>query len=269
MKEIDKYIKSLYKRLNANDQEITDLKEETRIHLLDSIKDLESQGYTTTESTKIAIERFGDADQFGRELPKILMISRRRFSRMILLITVFALVLIISLSLVTVDSINKNKKLVQTELVVQEFMRELHEAQMNNRDYSRAFDKIFELTKINNSNNELFSNKLKVKYNKQSIDRILEMNKVFKYHNGVLMSIAVIAANTDYESPYFLDISELAVMKLTNSKAIIDLAEKVRIAKSDEDKENIQNEINNIKSEAELKSYQEALEYNKKLIKKQ
>lgn len=262
MKEIDKYLKSLYKHLNANDKEIADLKEETRSHLLDSVKELQSEGKSPQESVETAITRFGEADQIGRELPKVLMISRRRFSRLMLSITGIALALIIIFSFIIADNVNKEKSLQRVDIIAQEFMQELYEAQNNSMDYTQAFNKIYELYKIYSNNSILFTKELDTKYNVSAIDQILEMNNIFNYHNGLLMSIAIIAANTDYECPYFIEIAQISVMKLTNSKAVIDLAEKARLAKTDEDFELIEDEIRNLKNVAELKSYQDALNYS-------
>jgi cytochrome c-type biogenesis protein CcmH/NrfF len=267
MKEIDKYLKSLYKRVNATDQEIEDLKTEMKNHLLDTVRELQAEGKSAQESVQIAIERFGDPNQLGRELPEILIVSRRRFSRLILVIAGVALAIIISSSLVYFDNLKKQEKLKQAELTKQTFIQELQKTQSDNQEYIKIVEQIAKLSATYSNNLGQLSKDLKTKYNKSVINQISEMNKIFKYHNGVLIAIAVIAAETNYEYSYYKEIAELGVMKLSDSLAVINLAEKAREAKTQNDKEFIQNQIQQMKSGAEFQTYQEALDYNRQLMK--
>ena len=112
---------------------------------------------------------------------------------------------------------------------------------------------------------EKLSKILESRFNSEVIDKISDMNKTFKYHNGVLMAVAVVAADTGYDCPYFKDIAELGVMKLSDSAAVIDLAEGAREAKTQNDKKIIEEQIQQMKETADFKTYQEALDYNKQL----
>jgi hypothetical protein len=58
----------------------------------------------------------------------------------------------------------------------------------------------------------------------------------------------------------------LGVMKLSNSVAVIDLAERVREAKTPGDKKFIQDQIQQMKKTADFKTYQQALDYNSQLM---
>ena len=65
--EIDQYVNSVYDGLGQT-KEVSDLREEMRNHLLQTAKDLQSQGHTEEESIQLAIERFGDSGHLRREL---------------------------------------------------------------------------------------------------------------------------------------------------------------------------------------------------------
>lgn len=75
MKQIDEYIESLYRNAR-NTREVKDLKEEMRVHLLDSVEELQEQGYSEEESIRIAIERFGEANKMIKELTELNVIRR-------------------------------------------------------------------------------------------------------------------------------------------------------------------------------------------------
>jgi cytochrome c-type biogenesis protein CcmH/NrfF len=267
MKEIDEYLKLLYKSLNASDQEIVDFKEEMKDHLLESVHELQAEGKSPQESIQIAIERFGDPSQINRELPKILMVSHRRFSKLLLVTGCMILVIIITISLTCLDNFKKQEKLNQAELTRKTVIQELQQSQKSIQNYNRIFEQISELTAVYNSNSGQLSKDLKAKHNIAVVDQIVEMNKTFKYHNAVLMAVAIIAADTDYEFPYYKDIAELAVMKLSDSVSVIDLAERAREAKTQGDKELVQNQIKQMKANADFNTYQKALDYNRKFTK--
>jgi hypothetical protein len=266
MKEIDEYLKVLYKRLNATDQEIEDLKEEMKNHLLESVHELEVEGKSPQESVRIAIERFGDPGQIGRELPEILMLSRRRFSKLLLAIGCIALVILAGFLFAGFDILNKLKELYQAELTKQTIIEELQQSRKTIQNYNRIFDQTNELAAAYNASSGQLSKLLDAKFNISVIDQISEMNKTFKYHNAVLMAVAVIASDTDYEYPEYVDFAELGVMKLSNSVAVIDLAERVREAKTPGDKKFIQDQIQQMKKTADFKTYQQALDYNSQLM---
>lgn len=261
MKEIDEYIKHIYKHINVTNQEIANLKEEMKNHLLESVYELQAEGKSPQESIRIAIERFGESTQLNKELPKIIMISRRRFSRCILLLCGMALVILVVLSLIISDNFSKQNKLNQAELTKQKIIQDLQQSQISIRNYDKIFGQISEISAVYKDSVDL-SKDLKSKYNTAVIDQIAKMNKTFKYHNSVLLAVAIVAADTDYECPYYKDIAELAVMKLSDSASVIDLAEKTREAKTEEDKKIIVAQIQQMKENAYFKTYQQALDYN-------
>lgn len=264
MKEIDEYIKHIYKHINATNQEIADLKEEMKNHLLESVHELQAEGKSPQESIRIAIERFGESTQINEELPKIIMVSRRRFSKLIFVLGGMVLVILVGISLIISDNFTKQNKLNQAELTKQKIIQELQQSQISIRSYDRIFSQISEISAVYKDTGKL-SKELKARYNIAVIDQIANMNKTFKYHNAVLLAVAIIAADTDFECPYYKDIAELAVMKLSDSVGVIDLAEKTREAKTEEDKEIIKTKVLQMKESADFKTYRQALDYNEGL----
>lgn len=65
--KIDTYVDSVYEGF-AETEEVLELKEEMRAHLIQSTQDLKGKGYSEEESVHMAIERFGDTDHLKRGL---------------------------------------------------------------------------------------------------------------------------------------------------------------------------------------------------------
>lgn len=265
MREIDEYLKLLYKHLHGTDKEIEDLKEEMKNHLLETVHELESEGLSPRESVRIAIERFGDPGLIGKELPKILMVSRRRLSRLLLAISCIIIVVTVFIAAASFDNVKKSEELKQAEAARQTIIEQLEQSRKTIQSYNLIFGQSCKIGAMSGDKSEKLSKILEAKYNSEVIDQISDMNKTFKYHNGVLMAVAVVAAGTGYDCPYFKDIAELGVMKLSDSAAVIDLAEAARVAKTQNDKKLIEELILQMKKTADFKTYQEALDYNKQL----
>lgn len=66
MEVIDKYLKLLYK--NDNSQEVLELKEELREHLILSANEFMDKGYNEKDSYKMAIDKFDDGSEMLKEL---------------------------------------------------------------------------------------------------------------------------------------------------------------------------------------------------------
>ncbi|MCT4782113.1 MULTISPECIES: permease prefix domain 1-containing protein [Exiguobacterium] len=90
MKHLDDYVETLYQNANPRLQETIDLKEETRTHLEQSIRDLMLAGRSETEATRIALERFGGMEQ-ADSIIKTMQIQQNRFAKRLLQIGVGAL----------------------------------------------------------------------------------------------------------------------------------------------------------------------------------
>ena len=90
MDKINKYINSIYRDINDSSKETEDLKQEMRIHLNETVKELQENGISEEESIRIAIERFGGEFQIRNELNhelrfQKLFAQKTRMSSLILL----------------------------------------------------------------------------------------------------------------------------------------------------------------------------------------
>lgn len=92
MRRIENYINSVYKNVQGNENEIEDLKQEMRIHLLETLEELKNEGKTEEESIEIAISRFGEREQLEDELSKVFKVQRK-FTKMLLIISIISLIL--------------------------------------------------------------------------------------------------------------------------------------------------------------------------------
>jgi hypothetical protein len=70
MQQIDDYIDSLFKNMDKSSIEVQDLKNEMRLHLMESVRELMKEEKSEEESIRIAIERFGDRQTLGKPLEK-------------------------------------------------------------------------------------------------------------------------------------------------------------------------------------------------------
>jgi len=92
MKEVDNYIDSIYKNIHGNKKEISEGKQEIKNHLLQSISELESQGFSENESIDIAIKRFGDATKLKIELNELYKLQKDSFKRILTLAKLFLII---------------------------------------------------------------------------------------------------------------------------------------------------------------------------------
>ncbi|WP_017729003.1 permease prefix domain 1-containing protein [Halalkalibacterium ligniniphilum] len=93
MRVIDEYVDKLYKHANPKDPETMELKEETRIHLNESVQELIKEGYTESEAFKIAVERFGGFEQ-AEKLISLMEIRQKTFANWLLTVGISILVLV-------------------------------------------------------------------------------------------------------------------------------------------------------------------------------
>lgn len=92
MDNIDKYINSIYKGINNYSKEIEDLKQEMKIHLIETVKELQENGVNEDESIKIAIKRFGGELQIRSELNHVVKFQKV-FAKNILMVSLVLLVI--------------------------------------------------------------------------------------------------------------------------------------------------------------------------------
>ncbi|CAG9619409.1 permease prefix domain 1-containing protein [Sutcliffiella rhizosphaerae] len=92
MKQIDKYVNTVYKNASGNKKEIEELKSEMKNHLLEAVNDLKEKGYSELEAIDIAIERFGEAEEM-RSIVSQLFKVQKTFSKWVLYIGIAILLL--------------------------------------------------------------------------------------------------------------------------------------------------------------------------------
>ncbi len=99
-------------------------------------------------------------------------------------------------------------------------------------------------------------------HNFQTIVYIAQVTTEVGYHTGLLVDIARLAAVCPHECPYYNDIALLAVLCLSESNQVIDLAYLAKTAKNSWDRSELERRIKSVAASAELKSYDEALQYS-------
>lgn len=92
MKQIEEYVHSVYRNVDGNKQEVEELKEEMRSHLLEHVYELQGEGKSEEEAVKMAINQFGEKKQMVSGLSEFFSVHKR-FARIILLLSLVAFVL--------------------------------------------------------------------------------------------------------------------------------------------------------------------------------
>ncbi|ADL53281.1 permease prefix domain 1-containing protein [Clostridium cellulovorans] len=148
MDSIDKYLNSIYKSTSDSSMETEDLKQEMRIHLVETAKELQENGFSEEESIRMAIERFGEEFQLRDEVNQVVKLQKifsykTLFASLILL--VISLILFITSIFVQqdyrrrFDSMNAQTKEIEQKLInggiirVDAYMKELFKDESNNQ----------------------------------------------------------------------------------------------------------------------------------------
>lgn len=77
MKQIDSYVNAVYQNVGGNKKEIQELKEEMRIHLIETVHELKKEGKSEEEAVEMAIERFGDEKFISSGLTELFKYQKR------------------------------------------------------------------------------------------------------------------------------------------------------------------------------------------------
>ncbi|MFE4813567.1 permease prefix domain 1-containing protein [Peribacillus simplex] len=150
MKKIDEYVNSIYQNVDGNKEEINDLKQEMRSHLLEAVHDLKSSGKSEEEAVRMAIENFGGQKHIVKGLAEFFNVQKR-FARFILLFSLISLITGIYFLSTTVFEVNKFRnekgsimKDVQGVLGDSNKISKEQEAQLVDiyREYYKHLDKI-------------------------------------------------------------------------------------------------------------------------------
>ncbi|AKG05448.1 hypothetical protein AAV35_012170 [Salimicrobium jeotgali] len=110
MQEVSRYVNNIYKKANPNNPETLELKKETEIHLIDSVKELMTEGYSRKEAFLIATERFGGTEQ-SNQIIFLMELQEKSFAKKLLNVSIFGILIAITCLIVAmqIGSINDQK----------------------------------------------------------------------------------------------------------------------------------------------------------------
>ncbi len=92
MKQIDKYVNSVYQNANGDKKAIEELKLEMKSHLLEAVNELKESGRSEQESIDIAIERFGEEKEIRSMLSQLFK-AQKVFAKWVLYVGIVILLL--------------------------------------------------------------------------------------------------------------------------------------------------------------------------------
>lgn len=134
MKQIELYVDSVYRNIGGNKKDTQELKAEMKGHLLEAVRDLQSEGKTEQEAVEIAIQRFGEEKEM-RSIVEQLFNAQRMFSKWLLVVslaflimcgTVFSTVAIKESKMVSVENSVRNQvtHMLEKEGTIKPYMEE-------------------------------------------------------------------------------------------------------------------------------------------------
>ncbi|WP_052343621.1 permease prefix domain 1-containing protein [Bacillus massiliigorillae] len=77
MKRITQFVDSIYKNVRGNTIEIKELKEEMKIHLIETVETLKAEGKTEEEAIMIALNNFGEEEQLNKGLSEFFYVPKK------------------------------------------------------------------------------------------------------------------------------------------------------------------------------------------------
>lgn len=92
LKQIDKYVNSVYQNANGDKKAIEELKLEMKSHLLEAVNELKESGKSEQESIDIAIERFGEEKEIRSMLSQLFK-AQKVFAKWVLYVGIVILLL--------------------------------------------------------------------------------------------------------------------------------------------------------------------------------
>ncbi|PLT30591.1 permease prefix domain 1-containing protein [Peribacillus deserti] len=112
MKKIDEFVHSLYKDVSGDKQELDDLKQEMRSHLIEAVEELKFEGKTEEEAIRMAIENFGGKKQIVSGLSEFFRVQKKFTNVVLSFALLFFVAAIVSLlfSLANVKEYKKESK---------------------------------------------------------------------------------------------------------------------------------------------------------------
>ncbi|MDQ0159486.1 permease prefix domain 1-containing protein [Alkalibacillus salilacus] len=113
MKKIDKYIDSVYQDFDGTEEEIKELKEEMRSHLLELVEEIKADGKSEKEAVQIALDRFGNQTELSNGLMEFFE-GQQLFAKKLLRFSISVFIIgLIALSWVAITSPDANKERIE------------------------------------------------------------------------------------------------------------------------------------------------------------
>lgn len=120
MKQIDRYVNSIYKDVAGDKKELEDLKQEMRSHLVEAVEELKKQGKSEEEAIRIAIENFGGKQQIVKGLSEFFKVQKKFASYVLSFALIFLVVGLFFLINSLLDVKEHKEELKQLEAFEQE-----------------------------------------------------------------------------------------------------------------------------------------------------
>jgi len=186
MSLINEYVNNLYKKAKQKDQQTIELKEETRLHLTESVEELLRQGYSYSDAFNIAVDRFGGVEQIEK-LISIMQIRQKKFINGLLTIGI-SLLFISSILFILMLFLGAKHDSVYADIAYQ----------LESEHSSTDKDKIL--------NEESFIFEAKTKNQKEGYVYVTEVNSLIPF---ILKSNLLYEDNNTYITLQVLDIRKI------------------------------------------------------------
>ncbi|MFA9556418.1 permease prefix domain 1-containing protein [Evansella sp. AB-rgal1] len=119
MKPIEEYVNKVYRNMKGNKNEIQDLKNEMKSHLIESVHELKIEGKSEKEAIKIAIDRFGKENEL-RSLINQVFQTQKTFGKRLLYIglSIFLLsIIIFFITLIPTNQLHEEQIAITNEIL--------------------------------------------------------------------------------------------------------------------------------------------------------
>lgn len=96
LKKIEEYVDKVYRHAKGDAQEINDLKMEMKSHLIETVEELKSEGFSEDEAIRMAKERFGEVNELRAQVSEMIQ-TQKSFGRRILYVALSLVLISIAL----------------------------------------------------------------------------------------------------------------------------------------------------------------------------
>ncbi|PYZ93427.1 hypothetical protein CR194_09635 [Salipaludibacillus keqinensis] len=186
MKRIDEYVNFIYKHVSGDKEEIEELKEEMRNHLIECAEELKSEGKSEKQAVQMAIERFGGEKVKGSVIGEIFN-TQKLFSKIVLIVGVAMLLL--SIVLGEVIALAGNKAIEEDGEIHAEVLSILDDQETITDDQKEVLDSMLAETQYTTAYKYYYISDLEVEsFDHDLVEAHVEHNApVYHYENKELL----------------------------------------------------------------------------------